>query len=116
LFVASLSGLCDVVKCLLSSGANINLCDEVGHSPLITASRKGKCAPELSKHLTTSHFPFSDAAINGEVPCFLHKLISAPKLSKHLTTSQCPANDASNNGDLPSWSISICVTNKEPHH
>jgi ankyrin repeat protein len=36
-------GHCDVVKCLLSSGADINLCDEVGHSPLFIASCKGEC-------------------------------------------------------------------------
>jgi ankyrin repeat protein len=29
LFTASMHGHCDVVKCLLSSGADINLCDEV---------------------------------------------------------------------------------------
>jgi ankyrin repeat protein len=28
----------DVVKCLLSSGADINLLDEDGHSPLFAAS------------------------------------------------------------------------------
>jgi ankyrin repeat protein len=43
LFEASLSGLCDVVKCLLSSGADINLCDKQGHSPLFIASCKGEC-------------------------------------------------------------------------
>ena len=34
LLVASMSVHCDVVKCLLSTSADINLRDEVGHSPL----------------------------------------------------------------------------------
>jgi ankyrin repeat protein len=34
LFAASQQGCCDVVKCLLSSGANINLSDKFGQSPL----------------------------------------------------------------------------------
>jgi hypothetical protein len=88
LFTASINRHCDVVKCLLSAGADINLCDKLGRSPLSNGDcpqllRKLISAPELSKHLTTSPFPFSDAAINGEVPCLSHKLISAPELSKH---------------------------------
>ena len=43
MFIASLFGNCDVVKCLLSSGADINLCDKDGKSPLFAASEKGKC-------------------------------------------------------------------------
>jgi ankyrin repeat protein len=35
--------LCDLVKCLLSSGADINLRDEGGRSPLFTASYYGRC-------------------------------------------------------------------------
>jgi ankyrin repeat protein len=36
-------GECDVVKCLLSSGADINVCDENGQSPLSIASKEGEC-------------------------------------------------------------------------
>jgi ankyrin repeat protein len=43
LFVASEKGECDVVKCLLSSGADINLCNKQGISPLFVASEKGEC-------------------------------------------------------------------------
>ena len=39
-FVASMSGHCDVVKCLLSSGADVNLYDRNGQSPLFVASAK----------------------------------------------------------------------------
>jgi hypothetical protein len=77
-FAASGAGECYIVKCLLNSGADINLCD---------------------KHLTTSHAPPSDAINNGDCPPLSHKLISAPELSKHLTTSQYPIIDAINNGD-----------------
>jgi ankyrin repeat protein len=38
LFLASMAGHCDVIKCLLSSGADINLCDKQGQSPLFLAS------------------------------------------------------------------------------
>jgi ankyrin repeat protein len=38
-----MSGHCDVVKCLISSGADINLCDVSGQSPLFVASWKGEC-------------------------------------------------------------------------
>jgi ankyrin repeat protein len=60
-------------------------------------------APELSKHLKTSHSPLHDAANNGECPSLSHKLISAPELSKHLTTSQCPDNDAQSPLFIASW-------------
>ena len=35
LFAASMFGSCDVVKCLLSSGADVNLCERNGRSPYI---------------------------------------------------------------------------------
>jgi ankyrin repeat protein len=35
---------CYIVKCLLSSGADINLCDKEGKSPLIIASGEGECS------------------------------------------------------------------------
>jgi ankyrin repeat protein len=78
LFAASLEGRCDVVKRLLSSGADINVRDENGRSPLYIA------------HLTTSKYPFMDVTNNGDCPHLSDKLITAPELSKHLTTSQCP--------------------------
>jgi hypothetical protein len=107
LFVASQQGHCDVVKCLLSSGADINVCDKDGRSPLFIASHQGHCdelisEPELSKHLTTSTYPFMNVRNNGDCPHLSDKLITAPELSKHLTTSQCPCCDATNNGDCPS--------------
>jgi ankyrin repeat protein len=43
LFIASERGACDVVKCLLSFGADINLCDNQGRSPLFTASMEEEC-------------------------------------------------------------------------
>jgi ankyrin repeat protein len=35
LLIASMHGHCDVVKCLLSAGADINLCDKWGQLQLI---------------------------------------------------------------------------------
>jgi ankyrin repeat protein len=43
LFAALFRGECDVVKCLLSFGAEINLRDKGGQSPLFVASWKGEC-------------------------------------------------------------------------
>ena len=43
LLAASWKGECDVVKCLLSSGVEINLHDEDGQSPLFAASMFGSC-------------------------------------------------------------------------
>jgi hypothetical protein len=84
--------------CLLSSGADINLCDKGGQSPLFIASEGGACDV---KYLTTSHCPQYDAANNGDCPFLSHKLISAPELSKHLTTSQCSSPDTLKNEDSP---------------
>jgi ankyrin repeat protein len=89
LFVASQQGHCDVVKCLLSSGADINVCDKDGQSPLFIASHQGHC--DVVKCLLSS-----GAVINLSSS---RTLISAPELSKRLTTSQRPSSDAANNGD-----------------
>jgi ankyrin repeat protein len=43
LLIVSCRGECDVAKCLLSSGADINLCNKQGSSPLYVASEKGEC-------------------------------------------------------------------------
>jgi ankyrin repeat protein len=50
---------------------------------------------KLSKHLTTSQCPSTDASNNGDCPSLVHKLISAPELSKHSTTSHSPFHDGS---------------------
>jgi ankyrin repeat protein len=41
--LASLYGHIDVVKCLLSSGAYVNLSDVSGQPPLFIASMEGHC-------------------------------------------------------------------------
>jgi hypothetical protein len=71
LFIASCKGECDVFKSLFSSGADINLCecpenDASNNGDLPSWSYKMISAPELSKHLTTSHSPLHDAINNGE--------------------------------------------------
>jgi hypothetical protein len=98
LFAASVYGHCDVLKCLLSSGADINLLDKGGRSPLISA-------PELSKHLTTSQCSSCDAINNGDCPRLLRTLIPAPELSKLLL-----------NAYLVLVQISICVIMVDNHH
>jgi ankyrin repeat protein len=97
-----------VVKCLLSSGADINLLDELGRSPLFAASCKGECdvvkcllSSGADINLRDAQCPDKDASNNGDLPSWSHKLISAPELSKHLTTSHSPLHDAINNGDCP---------------
>jgi ankyrin repeat protein len=40
---ASMCEHCDVVKCLLSSGADVYLCDRNKQSPLFVASMSGHC-------------------------------------------------------------------------
>jgi ankyrin repeat protein len=43
---------CNVVECLLSSGADINLCDEDGESPLCIALNEGHY--DVVKYLLSS--------------------------------------------------------------
>ena len=43
MLIASCKVECDVVKCLFSSGGDINLCNEQGYSPLLISSAKGRC-------------------------------------------------------------------------
>jgi ankyrin repeat protein len=63
LFIASQHGLCDVVKCLLSFGADINLCDECGQSPLFVASIYGRY--DVIKYLLSSGADFSLCDVDG---------------------------------------------------
>jgi ankyrin repeat protein len=51
--IASDNGHCDVVDCLLSSGADINLCNKFGASPLYMAStayNSGNCDMVIVHH------------------------------------------------------------------
>jgi ankyrin repeat protein len=43
LFIGSNHGHMDIVKCLLSSSADINMCNNLRQSPLFVASLKGHC-------------------------------------------------------------------------
>jgi ankyrin repeat protein len=68
-----MSGRCDVIKCLLSSGADINLRNKGGESPLFIASQKGECD-------FVKYFLSSDAEINlrnkrGQSPLFVAMVI-----------------------------------------
>ena len=66
MFVASDEGHCDVVKCLLSSGAYIKLCDGIGQSPLFLASEEGHC--DVVKCLLSSDAGFNFCDGIGQLP------------------------------------------------
>jgi ankyrin repeat protein len=68
LFIASYRGECEVVKCLLSSGADINLHDEDGCSPLGMASLTGKC--DVVKCLISSGADINLCCPLGRSPLF----------------------------------------------
>jgi ankyrin repeat protein len=83
LCIALNEGHYDVVKYLLSSGADINLSDDSGQSPLFVASENGH--NDVVQYLLskTSYSAYIDATHNGHCPHSSNKLISAPKLSKY---------------------------------
>jgi ankyrin repeat protein len=76
-----MSGHCDVVKCLLSSGADINWCDHNGQSPLFLASMSGHC--DVVKCILSSGAKINlsnkqeqsdvDAINNGDYPLSSHQ-------------------------------------------
>jgi ankyrin repeat protein len=59
-------GRCDVVKCLLSSDADINLCDDRGLSPLFIASKYGRC--DVVKCLLSSGADINLCDVGGQSP------------------------------------------------
>jgi ankyrin repeat protein len=60
---------CDVVKCLLSSGADINWCDQRGQSPLSIASMIGQC--DVVKCLLSSGADINLCYKQGKSPLFI---------------------------------------------
>jgi ankyrin repeat protein len=66
-------GHCDVVKCLLSSGADINLCDKQGKSPLFIASKEGKC--DVVKCLLSSGAYINWCDHRGQSPLSIASMI-----------------------------------------
>jgi ankyrin repeat protein len=62
-------GHCDVVKCLLSSGAEINLCEKRGQSPLFIASMIGHC--DVVKFLLSSSANINLCDENGQSPLYI---------------------------------------------
>ena len=63
MFIASQHRHCDVFKSLLSSGADINLCDECGQSPLFVASIYGRY--DVIKYLLGSGADFTLCDVDG---------------------------------------------------
>ena len=98
LLVASF-GHCDVVKCLLSFGAEINLCGHDGQRPLFIASMGGysdvvECLPEAGAEINLID-------ILGQSPLF------AASMSGHYEVL---------NVYLVLVQISICVIEMNFHH
>jgi ankyrin repeat protein len=77
-FIASKHGHMDVIKCLLSSRANINLRDKPGQSPLFVASQKGHC--NIVKCLVSSGAEINLRDIWDQSPLF----IASPSNSKRV--------------------------------
>ena len=61
-----MSGHCDFVKCLLSSGAYINLRDNLRQSPLFAASKSRHC--DVVKCLIHSGAEINLSDRNGQSP------------------------------------------------
>jgi ankyrin repeat protein len=66
-------GHCDVVECLLSSGGDINLRNEDGHSPLFAASSKGES--DVVKHLLSSGADINLCDKEGQSPLLRASMI-----------------------------------------
>jgi ankyrin repeat protein len=64
-----MSGHCDVVECLLSSGADINLCSNLEQSPLFIASLKGHC--DVVKSLLSSGANINLCDEDGQSPLYI---------------------------------------------
>jgi ankyrin repeat protein len=69
LLAASLHRHCDVVKCLLSSGADINFRDICGQSPLCVVSCHGYC--DIVKCLLTSGADINFRDKGGQTPFYV---------------------------------------------
>jgi ankyrin repeat protein len=64
---------CIDVKCLLSSGVDINLPDQLGRSPLLEVSFAGQC--DVIKCLLSSIADINLCDDNGQSPLFTHALM-----------------------------------------
>ena len=78
LCAASTRGHCDVVKCLLSAGAGINIRNKRGQSPLSIASQRGHCAIVECLFSSGANINLPDAG--GQSPLFV------PTLAGHHDT------------------------------
>ena len=79
-----------IFKCLLSSGADINVCDEDGQSPLCIASWKGKC--DDVKHLLSSGTNINLCNKRGQSPLFITSMIGHCDVVKCLLSSGAEIN------------------------
>jgi ankyrin repeat protein len=62
-------GYCDVVKCFLSAGTDINVLNKQGQSPLCVASKRGHC--DVVKCLLSSDADINWCDHNGQSPLFI---------------------------------------------
>jgi ankyrin repeat protein len=86
----------NIVKCLLSSGADINLCEILEKSPLYVASEKGHC--DVVKCLLSSGADIKLSDKYGQSPLFpasyisQHHIVLAVMLKTMVIVQSCYAN------------------------
>ena len=108
LILASEHRHCDIVKFLLSSGADTNLCDKLGQSPLILASRHGHC--DIVKCLHSSGADVNLSEIFGQSPLFVASQEGHCDIVKCLLISGADINLLDKDGKSP-----LFVASQEGH-
>jgi ankyrin repeat protein len=90
LFVAVGYGHMDIVKYLLSFGADVNLCDSDGHSPLFIASKEGHC--DIVKYLVAHNADVNLCDDFGQSPLFIASEEGHCDIVKYLVANNADVN------------------------
>jgi ankyrin repeat protein len=90
---------CDVVKCLLNSGADINLCNESEQSPLFAASMYGHC--DVVKCLLNSGAGINLCDNQGISPLWVASRFAMYDIVKCLLSSGADVNLCDEDGTSP---------------
>jgi ankyrin repeat protein len=89
----------DIVKCLVSSGADINLRNKEGRSPLFVASQRGHCA--IVKCLLSSGADINLRKKQGRSPLFEASYFGRYDVVKCLLSSGADINLRDEGGQSP---------------